>query len=38
MNHFDPTQDHAGSGYRLKTKHGSHPPLDGAMILLDPIV
>ena len=38
VNHLDPTQDHTGSGHRLKTEHGSDPPLDGAMVLLDTII
>ena len=38
FDHLDPTQDHTGSGHRLKSEHGSNPPLDCTMVLLDPVV
>lgn len=38
VNHLDPAQDHTGSGFRLKTEHGSHSPLDSTVILLIAIV
>ena len=38
MHQFDAAQDHAGSGRRFEPEHRSDPPLDGPMILLDPII
>jgi hypothetical protein len=38
VDHFNPTQDHAGAVQRLESEHRPDPPLDRPMILLDTIV
>ena len=38
VNHLDPAHDPTGSGHRLESEHGSDPPLDGPVVLLNTIV
>ncbi len=38
VDHFDSTQDHSRGRHRLEPEHRPHSPLDGAVILLDPII
>jgi hypothetical protein len=38
VSQLDAAQDHTGSGHRLESEHGSDPPLDDPMILLNSII
>jgi len=38
VHHFDATQDRASAPHGLEPHHRANPPLDGPMILFDPII
>jgi hypothetical protein len=38
VHHFDATQDRASAVHGLEPHHRAHPPLDGPVILFDPII
>jgi hypothetical protein len=38
VHYLDAAEDYTGSGHGLDPEHGSHPPLDRPMILLNSII